>query len=75
MGVPQILFILALAFFAAWKKTWIRVIIAVGLAIWGGFALDYDIKIAAPLMTLGVVLFFMGIYNVVKQSRGEPGLG
>ena len=71
MGINSIVFILGLVGFAIWKKGWIRIILSLCVITWGIFALEYDIKIAAPLMGVGVVLFFMGILRMIQQRRAE----
>ena len=69
IGVPQLIFIILLLGFALWKSHWIRVILSIGIIIWGAFTLPYDIKIAAPLLTIGVVLFIIGIMNIISSHR------
>jgi len=71
VGLPQVIFILGLLGFALWKTLWIRVLISLCLIVWGAFAMPYDIKIAAPLVTVGVLLFIIGILNLLKQYRGD----
>lgn len=70
IGLPQIIFALALCGFALWKKDWIRVLLAICIIIWGAFALPYDIKIAVSLVSLGAILLFSGIFNVIQKQRG-----
>jgi hypothetical protein len=69
LGIPQMIMILALLGFALWKQGWLRVILSACLLIWGTFAMEYDIKVAAPLIGLGAVLFIMGTMNLVTQYR------
>lgn len=69
LGIPQMIVILALLGFALWKQGWLRVVTSLCLIIWGTFALQYDIKIAAPLVGIGTVLFLMATMNLVAQSR------
>ena len=69
LGIPQMIVIIALLWGALWKQGWIRVILSLCLIIWGVFAMDYDIKIAAPLLAVGPVLFFMGVLNMIKSYR------
>lgn len=69
MGINSIIFIVALVGFAIWKKGWIRILLSICVIIWGVFAMDYDIKIAAPLLAVGSVLFFMGVLNMIRQAR------
>jgi hypothetical protein len=72
ISIMAIIFVIALCAFAFWQRDWIRVILAVCIVIWGAFALAYDVKIAAPLLAIGVVLFIMGIMKVMKaQKEGE----
>jgi len=70
IGLPQILLVLAIMGFALWKKEWIRVLLSICLIIWGAFAMQYDIKIAAPLVSVGTVLFIMGILTLFRKFRG-----
>jgi len=71
LGIPQMIIILALLGFALWKQGWLRVILSLCLIIWGVFALPYDIKVAAPLLAIGAVLFFMGILNEIQKSQSS----
>lgn len=73
VGLPQIIFVLALMGFALWKTSWIRVLLSICLVIWGAFAMSYDIKIAAPLVTVGTVLFIIGIMNIIRNYRVQEG--
>jgi len=70
VGLPQVIFVLGLMGFALWKTSWIRVLLSLCLIIWGIFAMPYDIKIAAPLVAIGAVLFVIGILNLIKQYKG-----
>jgi len=45
------------------------VLLAVALIVWGAFAIPYDIKVAAPFIGIGFILFIMGIFQVVEASR------
>jgi len=69
LGIPQMIVVLALLGFALWKQGWLRVVTSLCLIIWGAFALQYDIKIAAPLIGIGTVLFIMAILNLIGKSR------
>lgn len=74
IGLPEIIFALGLCGFALWKTGWIRVLLSICIIIWGTFAMSYDIKIAAPLVGIGAVLFIMATINLIgqyKQSREE----
>lgn len=62
--LPEILFIVALVGFACWKTSWVRVILSVGIIIWGVFTLEYDVKFAAPLISVGAILFIAGIMKM-----------
>lgn len=69
VGILQVLFMLALIFFALWKSGWIRIILSVCIIVWGAFAIPYDVKIAAPLLAVGTVLFSQTIFVLVQQAR------
>ena len=69
IGVPAIIFAVGLCGFALWKKDWIRVLLSICIIIWGVFAMPYDIKVAAPLLTVGTVLFVIGITNMIQRYR------
>lgn len=71
IGLPAIVFAVGLCGFALWKRGWIRVILALSVVIWGAFAMPYDIKVAAPLLAMGAILFFMGILRMIEQRRQE----
>lgn len=71
LGIREIAFMLAMMGFAFWKRGWIRAILAVCLIIWGAFSLDYDIKVAGPLVGIGSILFFDAIVRMIKQSREQ----
>lgn len=69
LGVPEMIVILALLGFALWKQGWFRVILSVCLIIWGAFAMSYDIKIAAPLVGIGTMLFIMATFRLIQNDR------
>jgi hypothetical protein len=69
LGIPQMIVILALLGFALWKQGWLRMVTSLCLIIWGVFALQYDIKIAAPLVGIGTVLFIIATINLISQYR------
>lgn len=71
LGVPQMMLIVALMFFALWKQGWIRVILSLGLIVWGAFAIGIDIKIGAPLVGIATVLLFMGIFQLAQNARNQ----
>jgi len=70
IGLSEIVFILGLCAFALWKTGWIRTVLSICIIIWGVFAMPYDIKIAAPLTSVGVILFIIAVLNHIKQYRG-----
>jgi len=69
LGIPQMVVIIALLGFALWKQGWFRVILSICLVAWGIFAMSYDIKIAAPLIGIGSILFVAGTFRLIQQSR------
>lgn len=71
MGILDIIFVLALIGFSLWKKGWIRVVLSLCIIIWGVFAMEYDIKVAAPLLAVGSVLFIEAILRQVQQAREQ----
>jgi len=73
LGIPQVLIIITLLFFALWKQGWIRVILSIGLIIWGAFAMPYDVKIAVPLVSIGAMLFFMSVLNLTGRGIRDNG--
>jgi hypothetical protein len=70
LGILDIIFMLALVGFACWKGGWVRVLLSVCIVIWGAYAIQYDIKVAGPMLAVGMVLFIMEIIKV-WQSRQE----
>jgi len=71
LGIPQMIVILAVMAFALWRHGWIRVLLALCLVIWGAFALGVDVKIGAPLIGIGTILFFMGIFKLIQDYRSQ----
>ena len=71
MGIGNIIIIGFFLVIAVWKKGWIRIIMSLGVVTWGAFALDYDAKIAAPLIAVGTILFFEAIIKTIQQRRAE----
>jgi len=71
IGLPEIIFLLALMGFALWKGSWLRVLLSICIIIWGVFAMPYDIKIAAPLIAVGTVMFIIGIMNIISSHRTQ----
>lgn len=73
-GIFQMAFIIALVGFSFWKRGWIRVLLSICITIWGAFAMSYDIKIAAPLLAIGTVLFIMGILRLIRNYRSQEAI-
>ena len=71
LSIVFIVFALALMGFALWKKDWLRIIMSICLIILGTFAIEYDIKIAAPMVTVGAVLFIMAVLTRIRHAREE----
>ena len=71
LGILDIIFMLALIGFALWKKGWIRIILSICIMVWGTFSLQYDIKVAAPLLAAGSVLFIQAILKQIQQAREQ----
>lgn len=69
-GIIPIVFCVTMAGFALWKKGWIRVVLSISLIIFGATAMSYDIKFAAPFLTVGVVLFIMATMRQIQVARG-----
>ena len=67
VAFPNILFIIALLFFALWKTTWIRVLLSVCVIAWGVWAIPFDLKVGIPLIAIGAVLVTVGIANLVAE--------
>jgi len=72
LGVAQVMFVIGLCIFAFWKKSWIRVLLAICIIIWGVFALPYNVNIAAPLVATGSILFIIGIINLMGWQLRLP---
>jgi hypothetical protein len=78
LGIPQqTMFIIGLCVsfgmvgFAFWKKGWLRIILSIGVIIWGVYFMSYDVKIAAPLIAVGAVLFIMAILKQIQSAREQ----
>lgn len=69
IGLPEVILVVALLGFALWKKGWPRIILSICIIIWGTFAMSYDIKIAAPLIAIGSVLFIQATLKQIQQAR------
>lgn len=68
-GMPQVLFAVGFCIFAFWKRGWLRIILSICVVLWGMYALPYDIKIAAPLIGVGFVLFIIGVLRIIESYR------
>ena len=68
LGLPQMLLLLAMMGFAMWKRGWLRVILSICLIIWGAFATQYDYKIAAPLLSVGTLLFIDAVMRLMGRE-------
>lgn len=64
VGMPEIIFVLGLVGLAFWKRSWLRILLSICIIIWGVFAVPYDVKIGAPLISIGCVLFFLAIFKI-----------
>jgi len=71
IGIPEVIIVAVLLILASWKKSWIRVITSIGIIIWGAYFTAYDIKWAAPVIAIGVVLFIIGILNIMGSHRAQ----
>lgn len=71
LGVPQMMVIIAVMFGALLKQGWIRIILSLCLIIWGAFAVSYDMKIAAPLIGIGAILFFTATLKMIQSYRKQ----
>ena len=72
-SLMQISVIIALMFFALWKRGWLRAILSLSLITWGAFMTPYDMKIAAPLIGVGTLLFFTSIFNLLGKGVRDNG--
>jgi hypothetical protein len=70
-GIGDMILVIALLFFALWKEGWIRIILSLCIIIWGVFFMSYDMKIAAPLLTIGIVLFITSTLRLIKNYRSQ----
>lgn len=70
-GLPQMMLIVAMMGFALWKQGWLRAITSVGLVIWGAYTMQYDIKVAAPLIGIGTLLFFDAILRLLRGNTAD----
>lgn len=70
-GIVNMMFAVALMGFAFWKKGWLRVMMGVSLIIWGAFMMSYDMKIAAPFIAVGFILFVKAILKLIAEYRRD----
>lgn len=70
-GLLEMILVIAFLAIAIWKKSWVRVICSLTVIIWGAFAMQYDIKVAAPLVGIGTILFIMDVMRMIQQSRAQ----
>lgn len=64
LGLPQILLIIAILFFALWKTAYVRLLLSICLMIWGVYATPYDEKVGIPVTIIGAALFFFALMKV-----------
>jgi hypothetical protein len=69
IGLANIIFVLGLLGFSLWKKQWIRVLFSICILMWGAFAIQYDVKIAAPLIAAAAILLISGIFELMRQRE------
>jgi len=69
VGIPEVILVVALLAFAIFRKGWIRMLLAVCIIIWGAFFISYDIKMAAPCLAAGAVLFVQALLAQIQQAR------
>jgi len=70
-GIVNMMFAVSLMGFAFWKRGWLRVMLAIALIIWGAYMTAYDMKIAAPFIGVGTLLFIMAIFRLVENYKAE----
>lgn len=68
-GIINMMFAVTLMGFAFWKRGWLRVLMSASLIVWGTFITAYDMKIAAPFIGVGVLLFLMAIFQLITAAR------
>lgn len=68
-GIINMMFAVSLMGFAFWKKSWLRVLMSASLIVWGTFITAYDMKIAAPFIGVGVLLFVMAVFQLITAAR------
>ena len=73
-GIVNMMFAVSLMGFAVWKTGGLRILMAVSLSVWGVFMAGYDMKIAAPFIGVGVLLFIMALFQLVTAARETRGV-
>jgi len=71
LTIPDVLLMLALVGFSVWKHGWLRTILSLCAVVWGVFAFQYDVRIAASILTASVFLFIMGILDIIRGQAKE----
>lgn len=66
IALPALIFAIGLCVFALWKRGWLRILLAICIVIWGAFAVPYDMKIALPLIAVGMILFTISIWKLAS---------
>ena len=70
-GIVNMMFAVALMGFSFWKRGWLRVLLSLSLIIWGAFMTAYDMKIAAPFIGIGTMLFLMAAFQLIEHYKAE----
>jgi len=71
IGIPQMMLVITLCILAVWKRGWIRILLSICIIIWGIFAFQSDVKVAAPLVAIGSILFIEAILRQIQHAREE----
>jgi hypothetical protein len=56
--LPLVVVMLGLAL---WKKGWVRTVLSLCIVIWGAYYAGIDMKMAAPMIAAGMILFFSSV--------------
>lgn len=72
IDIPEVIIVSVLLICALWKSGWIRIILCLGVIIWGIFFMPYDAKVAAPLLGVGVILFIREAMTLYRNMRRVP---
>lgn len=73
VAILQVPLILAMMFMALWKQGWLRAVLSLCIVIWGAYYMTYDIKMAAPLIAVGAMLFFMSVFQLTGRGIRDNG--